>query len=85
MKNQEEMRTLVLDGYFLDQQTARDIPGPDFYMKKTSAVAEVFFCLYQLCDFKKCRPCWAYIFLLFINNQSCTDRNVIINESGIFQ
>ena len=47
MKNQEEMRTLVLDGYFLDQQTARDIPGPDFYMNKTSAVAEVFFCLFN--------------------------------------
>ena len=30
MKNQEEMRTLVLDGCFLDQQKARDIPGPGF-------------------------------------------------------
>ena len=72
MKNQEEMRTLVLDGYFLDQQTARDIPGPDFYMKKTSAVAEVFFCL-QLCDFS------------LYNNQSCTDRNVFVNPACMFK
>ena len=30
MKNQGKIRTLVLAGCFLDQQKARDIPGPGF-------------------------------------------------------
>ena len=40
-------------------------------MKKTPAVAGVFFCLFQLCDFS------------LINNQPCTGRDVIVNKACV--